>query len=77
MGSIVSGLFGGGKPKGPSEETLAAQRRSEARIAAKEKREEDEKAARERAMKARQGRSGALTAFSATGNVGVSNTLGG
>ena len=77
MGSVISGLFGGGKVAGPDPSVLAAQKRQEDRILKKEKEEKLKLEGRQRVAAARGGRGQGLTLFKGTGERGVKETLGG
>ena len=70
----MGGLFGGGKPSGPSAGEIAAQRRQEARLLKQEKRADAQEASKQRQISAgqRARRTGGLRMLQA----GLKDTLG-
>ena len=76
MGSVVSGLFGGGAP-GPDKELIEAQKRQAQLVEEREQREQEELDARRRLISAQSGRVGLGTAIAGEEGVAKKTTLGG
>jgi|TARA_R110001599_G_scaffold45300_1_gene134014 hypothetical protein len=77
----MGGLFGGGKPSGPSAGEIAAQRRQEARLLKQEKRADAQEASKQRQISAgqRARRTGGLRMLLAQredAQAGLKDTLG-